>query len=174
MKAALLIGHSEKKQGARSTHWVSEFEFNSTLARLVKMHWGNGDLELVWRDCAYGELPNKVNALKPEVILSLHCNAFNGRTSGTETLYYHKSKKGKVCAEAVQQCLVGALGLPDRGVKPRKGLDRGGPLLKHTNAPCVIAEPFFIDNESDYKTAWANLDKLVEAYVLGLKKMLWS
>ena len=174
MKVALVIGHSETNQGARnSTHNISEFEFNRTLARLIRQHWGPGDLELVYRDCPYKELPGKINALNPKVILSLHCNAFNGKVSGTETLYYHKSRLGKECAKSIQEYLVSALELPNRGIKARKEVDRGGFLLKHTKAPCVISEPFFIDNDLDFKTAWAGLDELVEAYTIGIRKMLW-
>ena len=173
---ALVIGHTGSRQGARSdTYNISEFEFNSTLARLIRQYWVAsgyiGDLELVYRDCPYAELPSKVNALEPELVLSLHCNAFNTLASGTEVLYYHKSQRGKEHAEILQRHLVSALVLPNRGVKPRERRERGGLLLRHTAAPCVIAEPFFIDNDTDYKTAWRNLDKLVNAYVLGLREM---
>lgn len=173
---ALIIGHSETEKGASNdTHNVSEFDFNRTLAKLVKLHWGSAkDLILVYRDCSYKELPEKINNLGPEAILSLHCNAFNGVASGTETLYYYKSRKGEACAEAVQHYLVKALGLHDRGIKPKMERDRGGFLLKNTKATCVIAEPFFIDNDLDYEIAWNNLDKLVEAYVMALRKLLWT
>lgn len=173
MKVALIIGHSEGSQGARNaSHNVSEFEFNGTLARLIRLHWKGTDLSLVHRDCSYGELPKKVNSLKPEVIVSLHCNGFNKRASGTETLHYQGSRLGKECAEAIQYHLVNALGLSDRGIKAKREEEKGGLLLKRTEAPCIIAEPFFIDNDSDYKIAWTNLDKLVDAYVMGLRRML--
>jgi len=166
---ALVIGHSEEKQGAwNSTHRLSEFQFNSTLARLIKLFWRRKDLELIYRDCPYGELPDKINQLGPRAIISMHCNTFDGRTSGTETLYYHTSTAGMASAEIMQRHLVSALMLPDRGTKPRKEKDRGGHLLRHTKAPCIIVEPFFIDNDREYEIVRDNLDGLVRGYIEGI------
>ncbi|EGU35072.1 N-acetylmuramoyl-L-alanine amidase, partial [Vibrio scophthalmi] len=70
---------------------------------------------------------------------------------GTETLYYHTSKKGKALAGAVQKHIVKALGLRDRGIKSRQAEDRGGYLLRYTQAPCVIVEPGFLSNDYDFE-----------------------
>ena len=56
------------------------------------------------------------------------------------------------------------LDLPNRGAKPKTAEDRGGYLLMNTDAPCVIAEPFFIDNNKDLKIAQENKGDLVAAY----------
>jgi N-acetylmuramoyl-L-alanine amidase len=81
----------------------------------------------------YKELPDDINALNPDFIISLHCNAFNGKASGTEVLYYHKSEKGKKMAEILLNHLVEYLKLPNRGIKPgtaeeREIGNRGQPL----------------------------------------------
>jgi N-acetylmuramoyl-L-alanine amidase len=92
-------------------------------------------------------------------------------TSGTEVLYYHTSQKGKQMAEILQNHLVTYLGLKDRGIKPKSAEDRGGYLLRYTNAPCVIAEPFFIDNDQDLSVAMLNKSGLADAYIKAIDEI---
>ena len=67
-------------------------------------------------------------------------------------------------AEILKNALVENLKLPDRVIKPKTSEDRGGYLLRYTKAPCVIAEPFFIDNDDDLARAQEDLEGLAEAY----------
>jgi N-acetylmuramoyl-L-alanine amidase len=67
--------------------------------------------------------------------------------------------------------LAGKLNLPNRGIKPKTTEDRGGTLLKYTNAPCIIAEPFFIDNDNDLDRALEDLDGLAKAYANAIDEM---
>ena len=103
--------------------------------------------------------------------MSLHCNAFNGQASGTEVLYYHRSQKGRAIGEVLLRHLVDHLGLPNRGLKPCTAEDRGGYLLCYTKAPCVIAEPFFIDNDQDLARAQEDLDGLALAYAKAIEEI---
>ena len=57
------------------------------------------------------------------------------------------------------------------GVKPKKSEDRGGYLLRYTHAPCVIAEPFFIDNDEDLARAREDPDGLALAYARAIDKI---
>ncbi|MDY7034072.1 MAG: N-acetylmuramoyl-L-alanine amidase, partial [Thermodesulfobacteriota bacterium] len=66
------------------------------------------------------------------------------------------------------------LGLKNRGLKPKTAEDRGGYLLRNTIAACVIAEPFFIDNNEDLKTAIDKRDLLVKAYANGIEAIAKS
>ena len=60
-----------------------------------------------------------INDTEADFAISLHCNAFNREASGTEVLYYHKSKTGEKIAKILQSSLVEALGINDRGIKPK-------------------------------------------------------
>lgn len=172
MKVALVIGHTQKSQGAiNAASGISEFTFNTKLAydiqqALEPLH--DVDLGIVYRG-SYSKLPEKINDLNPDLIISLHCNAYNKEASGTEVLYYRQSTLGSEIAKLLQINLLEALGLNDRGIKPKSSEDRGGYLLRETNAPCVISEPFFIDNDNDLRVAFNNYDKLVLAYVDTIK-----
>ena len=70
-----------------------------------------------------------------------------------------------IIAQILNNHIVNALKLYNRGIKPKGAEDRGGYLLKNTLAPCVIVEPFFIDNDSDLKTALDKKEQLIMSYV---------
>lgn len=158
VRCALVIGHSFRSKGAaNATSGATEYDLNSALAPKVaeEVRVMAGDsikIDIVQRrDFAetYSGLPDRINALKPDFIMSMHMNAFDTKVSGTEVLYYHGSRFGRRIAEIALRCFVEALGLPDRGVKPTRQNDRGGHILACTRAPAIICEPFFIDNDDD-------------------------
>ncbi|MCP4897566.1 MAG: N-acetylmuramoyl-L-alanine amidase [bacterium] len=162
---ALVIGHKKASPGAHnSEHDVHEFNFNEKLSCLIEQKVG-GDvfLQRVYRR-TYRTLPDDLNLLDPDFIVSLHCNAYNKRTSGTEVLYHHTSEAGQSVARILQGHLVDHLGLRDRGIKPKTTEDRGGYLLRYTDAPCVISEPFFIDKNGDLERAQEDFQGLAGAY----------
>ncbi len=168
-KCALVIGHKKSSPGAvNKGSGLTEFAFNEALAFKIESEVSGVDVQKVYRR-TYNSLPDDINELEPDFIISLHCNAFNESASGTEVLYYHRSTKGKIMAEILNGHLVSALGLKDRGVKPKTTEDRGGHLLRNTSAPCVIAEPFFIDNDSDLKVVDDNREGLIQAYAAGIE-----
>lgn len=179
MKCGLIVGHKANKPGACNKNSnICEYQFNDQLAcdiyDYLKEEKSNTSIQIIRRQ-TYRELPDDVNLLNPDFCISLHCNAahpdYTGKWNGTETLYYHKSKKGKSMAEIVQKNIVEVLEFKDRGILPRKTEDRGGYLLRYTDMPCIIAEPFFIDNNSAYKTVIERYDRLVRAYAYSIEKI---
>ncbi len=176
-KVALIIGHNEASQGASNKNsGVSEFMFNETLAmKIADLLVASGIRPfVVYRDGTYEELPAHVNLTEADIAISLHCNAFNKKQNGSETLYYVKSKNGKRLAGLIQNEIVKCLRLHDRGLKPcnvaheGKAGDRGGHLLKYTDMPCAIAEPFFIDCDKSLALAQNKIDELAKAYVSAI------
>lgn len=158
MKIAVVIGHSETSPGAiNKTHVMSEYEFNRALAYDIKSNFSSFNKEdevvVVHRENGYAKLPGEINSLKPDLVVSLHANAYNEKAQGCEMLYYHKSEKGKDIAQIFQEHIQGTFENNNRGIKPKTSEDRGGPILKGTLAPCIICEPFFIDNNEDYLKA---------------------
>lgn len=171
-KIAIVVGHSNRSKGACNADGLCEYTYNTVLADLISstlVTLGDYDPIVVYRD-TYRDLPNKINEIEPNLIISLHCNAFNTRASGTETLYHHRSSMGREFAKIVQSSMVNVLGLPDRGVKPKTSEDRGGYLLRYTHAPCLILEPFFIDNESDLQCGLDLKPELAGAIAYSIKK----
>lgn len=170
-KCALVIGHKKTSPGALNKEsGLAEFQFNDELAIDIEKEVNDVEVQRVYRR-TYNSLPSDINELNPDFIISLHCNAFNETVSGTEVLFYHRSEKGKLLAEILNKKLVEALGLDNRGEIPKSAEDRGGDLLKNTIAPCIIAEPFFIDNDSDLKTAQDNREALITAYADSIREI---
>ncbi len=168
---ALVIGHKKHTPGAKNaTANLSEFDFNEDLALRIERKVQKAVIQRIYRRTLQ-ELPDDINALGPDFIVSLHCNAFDCNVSGTEVLYYHRSAKGKKMAEILLNHLVAQLTLPNRGIKPKTSEDRGGYLLRYTDAPCVIGEPFFIDNDNDLKKVQKDLDGLAIAYAVAIDEI---
>jgi len=170
-KCALVIGHKKNSPGtANVPSGIDEFSYNDALSIEIEKVVEGVEVQRIYRR-TYESLPGDINEYEPDFIISLHCNAFNTEASGTETLYYHKSSNSEKMAELLNDKLVEALGLKNRGIKPKSVEDRGGYLLKYTHAPCVIAEPFFMDNEDDFMTANVNRKMLVQAYADSIKEI---
>lgn len=175
----LVVGHRESQQGARTvTENVSEFDFNSEIAEKVQEKVTKAEVKILFRDDdsqGYRKLPAKINREQPDFIVSLHFNAASSsRATGTEMLYYHSSSKGHNMALKMQRHVLSALNLSNRKTKKIKATERGGHLLKYTAAPCIITEPFFGSNKNDEKKVLDNVQKLVDAYVLGIDEIATS
>lgn len=185
MRCALVIGHHSNSPGAENAERsLPEFEFNARLALDIwrRLRGSHDEPVLVFRR-TYATLPEDVNAVDPVLVVSLHSNSFkepkgsDWEASGTETLYHHRSKYGRKAAEIFQKKLVGVLELRNRGVKPITREDRGGKLLSEVDAPAILCEPFFIDNNDDLERArgvdlaGAFVDAIHEASVGDLRTL---
>lgn len=158
MRVALVIGHQQQSPGAGNVNYeTNEFKFNQALAHDIENNFFEynqiDEIVVVYRERTYSSLPQEINDLHPDLIVSLHCNAFNTQANGCEMLYYHKSKKGKEVARIFQNGLIQILDNKDRGIKAKRSEDRGGYLLRYTKAPAIICEPFFIDNDDEFLNA---------------------
>lgn len=79
--------------------------------------------------------------------VSVHANADSSKTwssaRGCETLYYPGSLEGEKFAKAIGIQISEALGVPNRGIKPRKDLA----ITRRTTMPAVITEAAFMTNK---------------------------
>jgi len=74
--------------------------------------------------------------------------------------------------QQVQKHFIIIIGYRDRGIKPKDVEDRGGYLLRYTNAPCVIVEPCFMSNTQELKDFMYKKNKYYEAIVEGIKEFI--
>lgn len=84
-----------------------------------------------------------VNGKDIDLFISLHCNASSKHTAhGVEVHTY----KGRKLNQAVGICdELESIGFRNRGIKDGSGLY----VIKHTNAPALLVEMFFLDNADD-------------------------
>jgi N-acetylmuramoyl-L-alanine amidase len=104
------------------------------------------------------------NSRHPDLHIALHSNAGGG--TGTETWAWPAGTNSFAFATLLQDKVVDALGLPDRGVKDGRQLKEVGNAVKATS---VLIEVFFHDNESDmarFRERYAEVrDAIAEAVI---------
>jgi len=150
-KAAIIVGHSPQDGGAYNKNIkINEFEYNNRVAKFIKAFAKDVEIEIVYREATYSGLPSLVNATNSDLNISLHCNAYDTTASGFEILS-SGSKKSLEFAKLFETNVYYDIfdSIPLRGIKIRAANQRGGRILHKTKAPCILVEPFFIDNDSD-------------------------
>lgn len=146
-RVLIIPGHSIDKPGAYNERLdIDEHSIVMDIATEMLKKEKDKSLSLILTSRnTYSKLPDELNYLNPDFIISIHLNAFDGKQQGTETLYYKYSNKSKLLAEIIQEDLL-KLGYDNRGTKDITENDRGGHLLFRTKTPCVIIEPYFLDS----------------------------
>ena len=167
MRIALVVGHKKSKQGAcNREHKICEWEFNNAVAAEVKQRLPEIDIKIIQRD-SYRGLPEKINAERPDFVVCMHLNDSDSEAKGCEMLCYINSDTGYNLANLFQKAFVQILKNRDRGVKPKSSEDRGGTVLRYTDAPCIIVEPFFINTEFNDIT----IENIITCYCEALKEL---
>ena len=92
------------------------------------------------------EICNESNNWGADLFVSIHCNASATRKArGTESWYWYGSNAGRILATCVNSEILSCVsGLWNRGVK-----DGGYYVLRNTDAPAVLVETAFLDNNDD-------------------------
>jgi len=91
------------------------------------------------------ERANIANKANVDIFVSIHCNsADNAQANGIETFCYTNSSKGKEYASKVQNALIKATNLTNRGVK-----ENTFTVLKRTASPGILVEVGFISNPQE-------------------------
>jgi len=166
MKIALVVGHNERAQGAvRATDGRTEHDWNGDLAEMIR-DIDPETVRIFYRTPAGGysreiaRVYGEVDAWGADVSLELHFNGASPAAHGCETLSSGTDGSLALC-RAVQDAIVGALPVRDRGVKVRGRGDRGGASLWAGRAPAALLEPYFGSNAAechmadDYKSVLA-------------------
>lgn len=82
------------------------------------------------------------NNANSDIFVSIHYNAFvNPAANGTQTFYYGSSYQGQRLAQSIQEKMIEANGLRDRGISTCNFY-----VVKHSYMPAVLIETAFITN----------------------------
>lgn len=169
MKILLDNGHGENTPGKRSPLWsdgrqLFEWAYTREIAtrihsELIKLGF---DAELIVResvDVPISERARRVNAICKKTgarncfLISIHCNAFNGRVRGWEVHTYLGQSKSDEYATIFWETAKEVLG----DITPmRSDFSDGDPdwdsnlgILRQTSCPAILTENLFMDNEED-------------------------
>lgn len=99
-----------------------------------------------------------------DIFVSLHCNAANAVSRGTEICVYRIGGEAEKLAGCILHQIVNAVGTKNRGLKERPGLC----VLRRTDMPAVLVEMAFIDNDSDARILRDRQDDLARAIARGV------
>lgn len=89
------------------------------------------------------EAVNKSNTQKPDLFISLHCNASSTHAGNGVEVYTYKGKKRE---QAIRVCYELSLkGFKNRGIKDGTKFY----VVRCTTAPALLVEMFFLDNKTD-------------------------
>jgi len=172
-KIALDAGHGGTDPGAVGPTGLKEANVNLAVVQKLDSYLkGQGASTKLTRESdvfvgltARTDIANNWGA---DRFIAVHFNASSDRSvNGTETLYYtYGSATSKDLASKLQNRLVEALGLPNRGIKQRDDLT----VLIKTKMPAALTESSFISNtyeEARLKDS-SYLDKIARAHYLGI------
>ena len=93
-------------------------------------------------------------------MLSLHCNAANGRARGSECFY--RGSENKATAARFSAAIARHLATPDRGAKTESSSQHGR-LAVMSFQPCFLLELAFIDNAADHAALTEDPDIIRQA-----------
>lgn len=152
-------GHGGYDPGAIGTGGTYEKDINLAIALNLNNYLKNAGYRVLMTrtDDSYVSLDDRskiANDEHADIFVSIHCNALDHKTSGTTTYteplsgnpVYKQQDDSKRLARLVQDELIQALGLPNRGVR-----EEGLSVCRETNAPAILVETAFIDNKNDEK-----------------------
>ena len=140
-------GHSNKDPGAVNGLF-READIAQEMRNMVASYLRQKDIAVKTDGEGKGNLPLPA-AIKliagSKAAVEFHCNAFsNPMANGTETYSYYGSIEGGRLAAILQEELLTAGGLQDRGAKEANLY-----VLKHSSIPASLVELAFISNERE-------------------------
>lgn len=173
MTILINAGHSEIDCGAVGRTGLKEADVNMNIAICVQRYLKDKGINsfIIRQDKSLFDVIRYCNTYPKDYdfAVSIHCNAAEtGHAHGTETLYYPTSKRGKQIAQCIQEELVKAVGLRDRGIKPRNDLA----FLKKTKRTSVLVECAFISNAKEEKMLKENYNLFAQGITRGIMKCI--
>ncbi|MBE9033489.1 N-acetylmuramoyl-L-alanine amidase [filamentous cyanobacterium LEGE 11480] len=161
------VGFEEGANGPGTTEY-KEVKIMAELAQ-VKLTMQGYDVEVLDPEESLKKIGQL--ALGSNIFVSLHLNAFNRMAQGTEVLIHRAgTKEDHNLAEVLQEELVKALGLTDRGVK-RQGLAVLSQVPSSVQAAC-LTESFFIDSVADAETVRTMSETAAHAIATGIDRYI--
>lgn len=181
MKLGIVVGHNNKARGAtRVLDGVPEWDWNKDLANRIRMH-APREVEIFYRPPGRGGIQAayaQADDWGADLTIELHFNSSSkASATGTETLSSGSPGSMRLCA-TIQDKMVSALGLRDRGIKIRTPNGktalkrRGSASLFAGRAPAALIEPYFGSNTDDCRRADERKDALAYALIEAAREAM--
>jgi N-acetylmuramoyl-L-alanine amidase len=194
LKAAIIIGHDNKSQGASTYNKITEYEFNSyiadTVQRLHNFKVTHGihkfmALHVFNRNLGWQSVINQLKANDISLSMELHLNSFSKAAMGTETLHLDDDIPSQDLAKFLSfriakhyntklRAEAGALALAngDRGYFNLTNVKNAGVKYAVLVEPCFVKFPTqesitFVNNPLEYANI---LYRALEDFYVGENK----
>ena len=162
------VGKQEFEEAAIVMDWANELkmQFEILGCKVVRTRVNATD------PCPVAEQAAIAKKYGGDVLISLHCNAADGKANGTETFY--RGKSNEWLARACNSTVVKMLGTKDRGIKTEEQSQHSRLAVLGFPRACLI-ELGFIDHPTDraklidQQLMLLTCQHLAEAVVDGLK-----
>lgn len=148
---------------------VRECDVTLEVAKLVARYLRRVGLPVVMEQSdSLEDIVDEANVYGESLFISIHCNAANGQARGTETFVStHASHNSVILADKIQDQIVNNLGTINRGVKYENYY-----VLRYTDAPAVLVELEFIDNDDGCHLLLDKTDEFARAIARGVTDYL--
>lgn len=149
-KIFINAGHGGTDPGAVSKKGTKEADITRKVSSLLacQLIQKGFNVEFFQQNKTLSEITKVENNSNSDLFISIHCNSFSdSKANGVEVLHYPNSTKGIKLAKLVQNELVDATTLHDRGIKARSDLH----VLKRTKATAILIELAFLSNPEEEK-----------------------
>jgi N-acetylmuramoyl-L-alanine amidase len=157
IKICLDPGHGGYDSGAVGPTGVLEKDINLAITLKIGKILQNNGIDVVytrtsdnvsWPSDVNADLQKRCDIANNEGVqyfICVHANSSDDPSAhGTETYYMSGSEAGQKLSQSIQNELISATGLSDRGIKTENYY-----VLKNTNAPAILAEVAFISNPNE-------------------------
>jgi N-acetylmuramoyl-L-alanine amidase len=171
MKIFVNAGHGGTDPGAVSKNGTKEADITKKVSSLLACQLiQNGfNVEFFQQEKSLTEVSQVENNSNSDLFISIHCNSFTDRkANGVEVYYFPTSTKGLKCARIVQNELVDATTLRDRGIGSRNDLH----VLKRTKAVAILVELAFLSNPEEERLLLDEPKVFADAIAKGVKKII--
>ena len=194
MKVLLDNGHGENTAGKRSPKWkdgtqLFEWEYAREIAQRVENELTKRgiDVERIVKentDVPLRERCRRVNEICAEVgtknclLVSIHCNACNGRARGWEIhTYLGQSKSDEYATvfwNTAKDLLAGITSMRADWSDGDPDWDSNFAILRETKCAAVLTENLFMDNEEDcrYLLSHEGKETITQIHVQAILKIL--
>lgn len=164
MKIFINPGHCIGRDSGAVGYGLTEAQVAMNIAKRVSAYLAAVDYTTkVFQYDGLDEIVDVANYWDADLFISIHCNAYDGNTQGTETFYCQNSVEGEKLAFAIQRQIIAKLNTVNRGVKPSNFF-----VLRYSKCPAVLVETAFIDNADDNKLLLVCVDDFARAIACGI------
>ena len=140
--ATVRVGKEEITEAAIVMDWANELkvQFEALGCKVIRTRINSSDV------CGIGDRVPIAHKYGGDVLLSLHCNAADGKANGTETFY--RGASNEPLAKACNAAIVSSLGTKNRGLKTENQSQHSRLAVLGFPRACLI-ELGFIDHAAD-------------------------